>query len=50
MEHKRSNLTLKEKAEILQQYYKLTKMSQRNAAVQLKVKKLLERREDIKKK
>ena len=49
------NLILKEKAEILQLYDKLPKMSQINAAVQLKVPqlllwKLLKNREDIKKK
>ena len=37
MEHKHNDLTLKEKSEILQQYDKLPKMSQRNSVVQLKV-------------
>ena len=55
MEQKCNNLTFKEKAEILQLYDKLTKLSQSNAAVQLKVTqsllcKLLKSHEDIKKK
>lgn len=55
MEKKRNDLSLKEKVEILQMYDKLPKMSQRNAAAQLKVSqpllcKLLKNREDIEKK
>ena len=55
MEQKHNDLTLKEKSEILQLYKKLLKMSQRNAAVQLKISqpllcKLLENHESIEKK
>ena len=41
MEWKCNDLTLKKKAEILQEYDKVLKMSQRNAAAQLKVSQLL---------
>ena len=55
MERKHNDLTLQEKAEILQLYHKLPKMNQRNAAVllnvsQLHLYKLLKNREDIEKK